>query len=221
MIMLRVRQTAASSAPMPDARPWRRGQVPQPRSGAPEAQGLMAAITVAAPSQMPSVAKHPSSSTGADTPLAASTTSRIYTSLTDVTRTRGRKSSFITYSCLVTEGAIAPGGGDTVGAVRCPLEKPVACDSREGAVTTITCLNASVLVAGGYENGSETNAKAQPLSACACVSSRYPPPCGFAPSQVQAAIPPQYTGDSVSVHLIDHDLDHRPRPGLGRVVGES
>jgi hypothetical protein len=85
MIMLRVRQTAASSAPMPHARPWRRGQVPQPRSGAPEAQGLMAAITVAAPSQMPSVAKHPFSSTGADTPFAASTTSRIYTSLTDVT----------------------------------------------------------------------------------------------------------------------------------------
>ena len=46
----------------------------------------MAAITVAAPSQMPSVAKHPFSSTGADTPFAASTTSRIYTSLTDVTR---------------------------------------------------------------------------------------------------------------------------------------
>jgi hypothetical protein len=45
----------------------------------------MAAITVAAPSQMPSVAKHPFSSTGADTPFAASTTSRIYTSLMDVT----------------------------------------------------------------------------------------------------------------------------------------
>jgi hypothetical protein len=49
----------------------------------------MAAITVAAPSQMPSVAKHPFSSTGADTPFAASTTSRIYTSLTDVTPHRG------------------------------------------------------------------------------------------------------------------------------------
>ncbi len=35
---------------MPTARPWRRGQAPQPRSGAPKAPGLTAAITVAAPS---------------------------------------------------------------------------------------------------------------------------------------------------------------------------
>jgi hypothetical protein len=46
----RERQTAASTAPMPNARPWRRGQAPQPRSGAPKAQGLTAAIAVAAPS---------------------------------------------------------------------------------------------------------------------------------------------------------------------------
>ena len=38
---IRERQTAPSTAPMPNARPWRRGQAPQPRSGAPKAQGCV------------------------------------------------------------------------------------------------------------------------------------------------------------------------------------
>ena len=82
------RQTAASTAPMPDARAWRRGQVPQPRSGAPKAQDLTAAITVAAPSHVPSIAPDDvmaPDSTGADAPMNAFITPRIYTSLTDVT----------------------------------------------------------------------------------------------------------------------------------------
>jgi hypothetical protein len=48
----------------------------------------MAASAVAAPSQMPSVVKHAPNSIGADAPIGASTTSRIYTSLTDVTELR-------------------------------------------------------------------------------------------------------------------------------------
>ena len=50
------RQTAPSTAPVPKARPWRRGQAPKPHSGAPKAQGLTAAIAVAAPSLGPSIA---------------------------------------------------------------------------------------------------------------------------------------------------------------------
>src|ERR1700761_7861230 len=45
----------------------------------------MAASTGAAPSQMPSVVKHAPNSIGANAPIGTSTTSRIYTSLTDVT----------------------------------------------------------------------------------------------------------------------------------------
>ena len=71
---------------MPTARPWRRGQAPQPRSGAPKAPGLTAAITVAAPSSRPSIV--PDDSTRADTPIKAFATSRIYTSLTDTTPER-------------------------------------------------------------------------------------------------------------------------------------
>jgi len=44
------------TAPRPTARPWRRGQAPQPRSWAPKAPGLTAAIAVAAPSPRPSIA---------------------------------------------------------------------------------------------------------------------------------------------------------------------
>ena len=83
------RQTAPSTAPMPNARPERRGQAPKPRRGAPKAQGLTAAIAVAAPSPGPSIAPDGPvnlNSTGADTPMNAFPTSRIYTSLTDVTR---------------------------------------------------------------------------------------------------------------------------------------
>jgi hypothetical protein len=76
----RERQTAASTAPMPNARPWRRGQAPQPRSGAPKAQGLTAAIAVAALSPVPSIALD---STDIAAKIDTSTTSRIYTSLTD------------------------------------------------------------------------------------------------------------------------------------------
>jgi len=71
---------------MPNARPERRGQAPKPRRGAPKAQGLTAAIAVAAPSPRPSsiAPDGPVSlnSTGADTPMNAFPTSRIYTSLT-------------------------------------------------------------------------------------------------------------------------------------------
>ena len=45
----------------------------------------MAASTGAAPSQMQSVVQYAPNSIGADAPIGASTTSRIYTSLTDVT----------------------------------------------------------------------------------------------------------------------------------------
>ena len=51
-----VDQTAASTASMPNARPWRRRQAPKPRSGAPKAQGLMATSTVVARSVVPAVA---------------------------------------------------------------------------------------------------------------------------------------------------------------------
>jgi hypothetical protein len=85
MITHRVRQTVASSAPMLNARPLRCGQAPQPRSGAPKAQGLTAAIAVAAPSKVPSVAEHAPNSIGAMAPIGTSTTSPNYTSLTDAT----------------------------------------------------------------------------------------------------------------------------------------
>ena len=73
---------------MPKARPWRRGQAPKPHSGAPKAQGLTAAIAVAAPSLGPSIEPdNPVSlnATGANAPMNAFATSRIYTSLTDAT----------------------------------------------------------------------------------------------------------------------------------------
>src|SRR6478672_1288388 len=79
----------ATTAPMPTARPWRRGQAPQPRSGAPKAPGLTAAITVAAPSSRPSIV--PDDSTRADTPIKAFATSRIYMSLTDTTDRKPRE----------------------------------------------------------------------------------------------------------------------------------
>ena len=78
----RERQTAASTAPMPNAQPWRRGQAPQPRSGAPKAQGLTATIAVVAPSNVPSFALK---STGVEGPIGTSDTLEIYTSLTDAT----------------------------------------------------------------------------------------------------------------------------------------
>src|SRR5512143_2131183 len=78
----RERQTVASMALMPNARPWRRGQSPQPRSGAPQAQGLTAAITVAAPSNVPFFAFK---STSVDRSIGISDTTAIYTTLTDVT----------------------------------------------------------------------------------------------------------------------------------------
>ena len=85
---IRERQTAASTASMPNPRPWRRGQAPKPHRGAPKAQGLTAAIAVAGPSPVPSIAPDdPASlnSTGADVPMCAFATSRIYTSLTGTT----------------------------------------------------------------------------------------------------------------------------------------
>ena len=87
---LRVTQTAASTAPMPPARPRCRGQAPQPLSGAPKVQGLTAAIVVAAPSEVPSVAPQTQNSIKATVPIGPSVSSRIYTSLTDVTRCEAR-----------------------------------------------------------------------------------------------------------------------------------
>jgi hypothetical protein len=87
----RERQTAASTAPMPNARPWRRGQAPTPRCGAPKAQGLTAAIAVAAQSTVPSIAHQTINSTGARAPIGSSPTLRIYTSLTDVTTANSPK----------------------------------------------------------------------------------------------------------------------------------
>src|SRR5579864_1755941 len=77
----RERQTAASTAPRPNARPRRRGQAPKPRSGAPKAQGLTATVAVAAPSNVPSFALK---STGVEGPIGSSDTPVIYTTLTDV-----------------------------------------------------------------------------------------------------------------------------------------
>ena len=88
------RQTAPSTAPVPKARPWRRGQAPKPHSGAPKAQGLTAAIAVAAPSLGPSIEPdNPVSlnATGANAPMNAFATSRIYTSLTDATKVGARE----------------------------------------------------------------------------------------------------------------------------------
>jgi hypothetical protein len=82
MMQERDRQAAASTAPMPNARPWRRSQAPQPRSGAPKAQGLTAVIAVAAQSSVPSFALI---STGATGPIGTFALPRIYTALTDTT----------------------------------------------------------------------------------------------------------------------------------------
>jgi hypothetical protein len=67
---------------MPNARQWRRGQSPQPRSGAPKAQGLTAAIAVAAPSNVPFFALK---STRVDGSISTSDIPENYTTLTDVT----------------------------------------------------------------------------------------------------------------------------------------
>jgi hypothetical protein len=81
MSSLPKRQTAASMALMPYARAWRCGQAPQPRSGAPKAQGLTAVPTVAAPSPVPSCTFI--FSTGISTPIDTPNTPRNYTTLTD------------------------------------------------------------------------------------------------------------------------------------------
>src|SRR4051795_1207645 len=82
------RQTAASTASMPNARSRRRGQSPQPRSGAPQAQGLTPAPRTAAPSTAPSRATRDPSER--NTPRLAGSwppaaTTGISTILTDVT----------------------------------------------------------------------------------------------------------------------------------------
>jgi len=98
----------ATTAPMPTARPWRRGQAPQPRSGAPKAPGLTAAITVAAPSSRPSIV--PDDSTRADTPIKAFATSRIYTSLTDTTATTWPGGSLMIPICIIIVNLAADAG---------------------------------------------------------------------------------------------------------------
>src|SRR5579863_6835696 len=86
--LFRERPTVSSTAPMPDARPWRRGQAPKPRSGAPEAQGLTAAVAVEAPSSGTSIAPDDPinlSRTGADAVMNPFATSGNYTTLTGTT----------------------------------------------------------------------------------------------------------------------------------------
>ena len=75
-----------------NARPRRRGQAPKPHRGAPKAQGLTAAIAVAGPSPVPSIASDDPvslNSTGADVSMRAFATLRIYTSLTGTTQFPG------------------------------------------------------------------------------------------------------------------------------------
>src|ERR1700751_3176724 len=80
------RQSGPSTAPMPNARPWRRGQAPGPRSGAPKAQGWTATPAVAAQLFGPSAAaQHAIDSTGDIVPKRASTTPRFHTTLTGTT----------------------------------------------------------------------------------------------------------------------------------------
>jgi hypothetical protein len=85
MTTRRVRQTSASTAPMPNARPWHRGQVPQPRSGAPKAQDLTAAIAVAAQSSVPSIATFMENAEADQLGPTLVTHPPIYTTLTEAT----------------------------------------------------------------------------------------------------------------------------------------
>jgi hypothetical protein len=93
----RVRQHQTGDEQLPDYvdRRLRAGHPPQPRSGAPKAQDLTAAIAVAAPSFGPSIAPDDPvklNSAGADVSMNAFATSRIYTSLTDATSKMCRRS---------------------------------------------------------------------------------------------------------------------------------
>ena len=84
------RRTRTSTALMPNARARRRGQAPQPRSGAPIAQGLRAATRSAAQSGAPSFASgFAKSQVSTDGPNSRRSfiTPRIYTSLTGTTDT--------------------------------------------------------------------------------------------------------------------------------------
>ena len=84
------RQSGPSTAPMPNARPWRRGQAPEPRSGVPKAQGWTATPAVAAQLSGPSVAaEHAVDSTGDIVPKRASATPRFHTTLTGTTNVSG------------------------------------------------------------------------------------------------------------------------------------
>jgi hypothetical protein len=99
---MRPRQTAASTASMPNARSRRRGQVPQPPCGAPQAQELTPAPRTAAPSNAPLRATHDTMQRNSPR-LAGSgppaVTSRIYTSLTDVTSRPSRRGTTTRLTC--------------------------------------------------------------------------------------------------------------------------
>src|SRR6516165_7573483 len=88
MTMLRVRQTATSSAPMPNARPWRRRQRPAAAQRCAEGAGLDG---VDRGRSTISCAVHRTSDmlttslTRADASMSTFTTPRIYTCLTDAT----------------------------------------------------------------------------------------------------------------------------------------
>src|SRR5690242_8184482 len=88
MTMLRVRQTATSSAPMPNARPWRRRQRPAAAQRCAEGAGLDG---VDRGRSTISCAVHRTSDmlttslTRADASMSTFTIPRIYTCLTDAT----------------------------------------------------------------------------------------------------------------------------------------
>jgi hypothetical protein len=118
---------------MPDARPWRRGQAPKPHRGAPKAQGLTAAITVAAPSPVPSIApvmRSTPNSTGADVPMNAFATSRIYTSLTGTTACASKKVAavLIRHPAMIADNESRAAERDSAGAARPRWAKPDASD---------------------------------------------------------------------------------------------
>jgi hypothetical protein len=157
------RQSGPSAAPMPNARPWRRGQAPQPRSGAPKAQGWTAAPAVVAQSFRPSAAaEHAVDSTGNIVPKAPSATPRFHTTLTGTT---GRRAG----SCHLTP--LSDGRG--------PARQRAQRIPRSGRPAVI--VGQRRLGAALAHSALERPAPAAPLAiAEIAVCKRQGPPCGHA-----------------------------------------
>jgi hypothetical protein len=120
------RQSGPSTAPMPNARPWRRGQAPRPRSGAPKAQGWTAAPAVAAQLFGSSVAaEHVVSSTSDIVPKAPSTTPGFHTTLTGTTR----RVSFSTLLVARPNTIVNRPEGEASGVVLLPEQMAKMCAS--------------------------------------------------------------------------------------------